>query len=106
MANSKQSPVWVSGLGIVSAIGQGREAYFHALLEGRHNFHYMQREGRNFSTTLSTKESFIGAEISAFEQSMDVDCRNMSLSAQPPYMPSKRHGPTPISTIVTLIGLA
>lgn len=47
----------ITGLGVTSAIGQGKVAFVSALLGGRHAFGVMQRPGRQKGT------SFIGAEI-------------------------------------------
>ncbi|WP_309550702.1 beta-ketoacyl synthase N-terminal-like domain-containing protein [Rhizobium rhizogenes] len=54
----------VSGLGVVSAIGQGQTAFAAALLEGRHGFDLMQRPGRWLPQSDDTPAvSFLGAEI-------------------------------------------
>lgn len=57
MRNHNQSEIVITGLGITSAIGQGKAAFASALMQGRHAFGVMQRPGRQKET------SFIGAEI-------------------------------------------
>jgi malonyl-ACP decarboxylase len=51
--------VVVTGLGVTSAVGQGKPAFLSALMEGRHNFAVMQRPGRQ----APAGSSFLGAEI-------------------------------------------
>ena len=55
--NYGKSDLLISGLGITSAIGQGKTAFGSALMEGRHAFDVMRRPGRQKGT------SFLGAEI-------------------------------------------
>lgn len=52
------SKVAITGLGVTSSIGQGQEAFFSALLDGKSNFEIMKRPGRQ------KESSFLGAEIS------------------------------------------
>lgn len=59
MRNHNQSELLITGLGITSAIGQGKTAFSSALMQGQHAFGVMQRPGRQKGT------SFIGAEISS-----------------------------------------
>ncbi len=67
----KTSSVVVSGFGVISAIGQGKQAFTSALLEGRHCFDVMRRPGRQCPTdrvdeTLDAAQRpfpFLGAEI-------------------------------------------
>lgn len=47
----------ISGLGVLSAIGQGKKDFSSALLKGRHAFGEMKRPGRK------KEVSFVGAEI-------------------------------------------
>lgn len=47
----------ITGLGITSAIGQGKTAFTTALMQGHHAFGVMQRAGRQKGTT------FLGAEL-------------------------------------------
>lgn len=58
MRNHSQSELLITGLGITSAIGQGKTTFSLALMQGQHAFGVMQRAGRQKGT------SFIGAEIS------------------------------------------
>lgn len=57
MTNFSSSEVWVTGVGVTSAIGQGQEAFAEALFRGSHAFGIMQRQGRQ------KESSFIGAEL-------------------------------------------
>ncbi|KTT63894.1 polyketide beta-ketoacyl:ACP synthase [Pseudomonas oryzihabitans] len=57
MADCNGEGLLVAGLGVVSAIGCGQQAFLEALLEGRHAFSMMRRPGRQLDST------FIGAEI-------------------------------------------
>ena len=50
--------VVVTGMGVTSAIGQGKPAYLSALMQARHQFAVMQRPGRQCAET-----AFLGAEI-------------------------------------------
>lgn len=58
MRNFQRPEVIVSGLGVVSAVGQGKTAFVSALKDGCHKFDVMRREGRQKDT------DFIGAELS------------------------------------------
>jgi malonyl-ACP decarboxylase len=74
----KTSDIVISGLGITSAIGQGKEAFLKALLEGKSSFRIMKRQGRQ-------KESaFIGAEIDdlSISEHLRATIKRTSLSAQ------------------------
>lgn len=55
----------VTGLGVVSAIGQGRADFLEGLLAGRHAFGVMQRPGRQLpaGNASDAASAFIGAEI-------------------------------------------
>lgn len=53
------SELVITGLGVISAIGQGKAAFTSALMEGRQAFGVMNRPGRQKGT------SFLGAEIAA-----------------------------------------
>jgi malonyl-ACP decarboxylase len=57
MKNPKPSELLITGLGVTSAIGQGKSAVTSALLQGRQVFDVMQRPGRQKGT------AFLGAEI-------------------------------------------
>lgn len=58
MKNYSQNKLVITGIGITSAIGQGKTAFTKALMQGQSSFGIMKREGRQKDT------SFIGAEIS------------------------------------------
>lgn len=67
----------VTGMGVISAIGQGKEEYARALLEGRHAFDVMRRPGRQGVS------SFLGAEIPKIHDSINgYALRAASLSTQ------------------------
>ncbi|WP_025683542.1 beta-ketoacyl synthase N-terminal-like domain-containing protein [Paenibacillus maysiensis] len=57
MASSRPPELLITGLGVTSAIGQGKSDFTSALLAGRHAFGVMQRPGRQKGT------SFLGAEV-------------------------------------------
>jgi malonyl-ACP decarboxylase len=59
MQNPNPSELLITGLGVTSAIGQGKSAFTEALLQGRQVFSVMQRKGRQKGT------AFLGAEISS-----------------------------------------
>jgi malonyl-ACP decarboxylase len=69
----------ITGLGVISAIGQGKAEFASALMEGRHAFDVMRRPGRQKET------SFLGAEIASLifpENLSQRALRTASLSAQ------------------------
>src|SRR5437764_1164492 len=57
MKNPNPSELLITGLGVTSAIGQGKSAFTEALLQGRQVFGVMQRSCRQRET------AFLGAEI-------------------------------------------
>jgi len=57
MKNHNSSELFVTGIGVTSAVGQGKTAFTSALMQGRHAFGVLQRPGRQKET------SFLGAEI-------------------------------------------
>lgn len=66
MSDASRAPVVVTGIGVTSAVGQGKAAFLSALLEGRHRFGVMQRAGRQRPASTDDTEAstpFIGAEI-------------------------------------------
>ncbi len=68
MRKPESDALVVSGLGIVTAIGQGADAVTDALLAGRHGFGHLQRPGRQLPARdgqASSPAPFIGAEIPA-----------------------------------------
>ena len=58
MQSAKSLPV-VTGIGISSAVGIGKQAFTHALRTGTTNFHFMSRPGRQ------NDSQYIGAELPA-----------------------------------------
>jgi len=58
MPSASSPEIVVSGLGVTSAIGRGRDAFKRALMGGEHRFSVMQRPGRQHGDT-----RFLGAEI-------------------------------------------
>ena len=74
MRDIKGREILVTGLGVVTAVGQGKKAFTEALLQGRHAFGVMKRPGRQvpLSKAASDNDShhesrFLGAEISYLE---------------------------------------
>lgn len=57
MRNDGTSEIKITGIGVLTAVGQGKDAFLEALMEGRHAFDVMKRPGRQKGT------SFIGAEL-------------------------------------------
>ena len=87
MSISNTDGIFISGVGVSSAIGQGKDAFFSALINGETSFAYMKREGRQLPTTDSenTQAPFIGAEIATLnlpEVLTPALQRTASLSAQ------------------------
>lgn len=84
--------IYFSGLGITSAIGQGKHAFTQALVEGNHAFSIMHRPGRQSSLSLPRSQggqgetqAFLGAEIKNFsipERIPKAMLRTASFSAQ------------------------
>ncbi|MBL8149747.1 MAG: polyketide beta-ketoacyl:ACP synthase [Blastocatellia bacterium] len=60
----------ITGIGITTAIGQGKDSFVESLLAGKDSFGIMQRQGRQKAGL-----SFIGAEISNFTSSKRLDER-------------------------------
>lgn len=72
MQNHKPYELYITGLGVTSAIGQGKDDFISALLKGQHAFDVMQRPGRqcrlksdNGEDVPVLRSSFLGAEIDA-----------------------------------------
>ncbi|MCR8978415.1 beta-ketoacyl synthase N-terminal-like domain-containing protein [Brevibacillus laterosporus] len=62
MSSSKiynRNDIFITGIGVTAAIGQGQAAFTEALMQGQHSFDLMKRPGRQKGTT------FLGAEISS-----------------------------------------
>lgn len=69
----------ITGIGVISAIGQGKAAFSSALLAGKHAFDQMKRPGRQKET------AFIGAEIATLnepEESLNKRWGRASLTSQ------------------------
>lgn len=86
MPGCDPGPLVVSGIGVTSAIGQGRQAFIDALLDGEHRFATMKRPGRQFPHPDGKGTSpFIGAEIAELKMPAGIGpamLRNASWSAQ------------------------
>ncbi|QYF93468.1 polyketide beta-ketoacyl:ACP synthase [Massilia sp. PAMC28688] len=80
----------ISGLGVTSAIGQGRQAFSSALLAGEHRFDVMRRPGRQWPLAASGDAApqatrYLGAEIADLSLPPDLAhsmLRTASLSSQ------------------------
>ncbi|WP_186196089.1 beta-ketoacyl synthase N-terminal-like domain-containing protein [Burkholderia gladioli] len=90
MRSSERDEILVTGIGVVSAIGQGRQAFTEALLAGRHGFGVMRRPGRQLPDAEPARDAdappsgFLGAEIGTLDASaiLGAHQRKASLSAQ------------------------
>jgi len=85
MPASDRIDIAVSGIGITSAIGQGRAAFLQALMQGRHAFGVMGRPGRQLPQGSSTPSAFLGAEIASLAMPASLPpamLRTASFSAQ------------------------
>lgn len=67
MKNLDSCDVIVTGIGVASSIGVGRECFVSGLLQGNSRFGLMKREGRQFA-----ESGFIGAEICNFTLPSDM----------------------------------
>lgn len=64
MPGSEAESIVVTGIGVTSAIGQGRRAFIDALIAGEHRFAVMRRPGRQApGADGAGATAFIGAEI-------------------------------------------
>ena len=84
MKNYNPDEIFITGLGVTSAIGQGKAAFISALLQGQHAFAVMQRPGRQ-SPEAGDATAFLGAEILslAIPESLDQKVlRTASFSGQ------------------------
>lgn len=86
MRSSERDEILVTGVGVVSAIGQGRQPFIDALLDGRHAFGVMRRPGRQLPDDAGAgpAPAFFGAEIDsiALPPMLDAHRRTASYSAQ------------------------
>jgi malonyl-ACP decarboxylase len=81
----KRHDLVISGIGVTSAVGQGREAFTAALLAGEHRFATLQRPGRQLPAPQEGDLPFIGAEIGELAMPADIPhhlLRTASFSAQ------------------------
>jgi len=60
----------VTGIGVTTAVGQGRDRFLEALLAGRHAFGVMSRPGRQHASS-----AFLGAEIAQLELPASVPAK-------------------------------
>ena len=70
MKRSEASDVLITGVGVTAAIGQGRDAFVEALLQGAHRFDVLSRPGRQLPSAAEAvggiaPPPFIGAELPA-----------------------------------------
>ncbi|AJX25007.1 polyketide beta-ketoacyl:acyl carrier protein synthase [Burkholderia pseudomallei] len=86
MRSSERDEILITGVGVVSAIGQGRQPFIDALLDGRHAFGVMRRPGRQLPDDAGAgpAPAFFGAEIDsiALPPMLDAHRRTASYSAQ------------------------
>ena len=93
MPSPSRHDIAISGVGVTSAIGQGKAAFLAALLEARHRFDTMRRAGRQQPLPVATAQAqppqqapgFLGAEIESLSMPSSIaPCllRNASFSAQ------------------------
>lgn len=78
-ANWNQPDLVITGIGVATAIGQGKEALTAALMAGRHGFDVMKRPGRQKNT------AFLGAELPSLKLPQRFTprlLRNLSLTGQ------------------------
>lgn len=66
MTNRRRDDLFVTGVGVTTAIGQGQAEFTTALLEGRSCFGVMQRPGRQYVVQGRQSSQFLGAEIGSF----------------------------------------
>lgn len=80
------SALVVGGVGIISSLGQGKNAFLSGLLEGRQHFDYLRRPGRQRPGATGEDETpFLGAEISTLTLPTSINVsllRSASFSAQ------------------------
>lgn len=63
----EQDELLITGLGIITPIGQGADNVTSAILSGAQNFSLMKREGRQYTDSEGQSSCFIGAEIPSLE---------------------------------------
>ncbi|MFT4924761.1 MAG: malonyl-ACP decarboxylase [Phenylobacterium sp.] len=86
MMPDNQAKIVVTGLGVTSAIGQGKDAFTAALLQGQHQFEVMKRPGRQQPDAADGEgTAFLGAEIANLVMPASAprhELRTASLSTQ------------------------
>ncbi len=89
MRNPDSSDLVISGVGVTSAIGQGKAAFTASLLAGEHRFGVMQRAGRQRpegnDPAVSPAQSYLGAEIAGLTMPASISkslLRTASLTGQ------------------------
>ena len=88
MSKMSSDPVCITGVGITSAIGQGKEDVMSALYNAEHRFGYMQRPGRQLPSQKGQEangQGFIGCEIQDLIMPESIAkslLRNTTLTAQ------------------------
>ena len=78
MKKNQWSDFCITGVGVISSIGQGTEKFFDALIKGKSKFDILQRPGRQINDL-----SFLGAEIPDLDFPVDFPkklIRNASFS--------------------------
>jgi malonyl-ACP decarboxylase len=71
------SEVGITGLGVTSAVGQGKSAFIAALMQGKQSFDVMRRPGRQRDT------AFLGAEISSLSYPDCLPARTIRSNSLP-----------------------
>ncbi|MDQ4039343.1 MAG: polyketide beta-ketoacyl:ACP synthase, partial [Actinomycetota bacterium] len=83
---TERRDVVVTGLGVTTAVGQGRDDFVAALLDGRHEFGVLARPGRQVPAgDGDTATEFLGAELGEPAMPEHVTARTLraaSLSAR------------------------
>ncbi|WP_045825691.1 beta-ketoacyl synthase N-terminal-like domain-containing protein [Teredinibacter turnerae] len=87
MKNFADNHVAISGIGLTTALGQGKESILPRLYNGEHNFSIMTREGRQLPPGIQHQSipPFLGAEIKSLVLPPSISThlvRNLSLSAR------------------------
>lgn len=81
------SALVVGGIGIISSLGQGKNAFLSGLLEGRQSFGFLRRPGRQRPGDAEENQQspFLGAEIPTLSLPSTINSsllRNISFSSQ------------------------
>lgn len=84
MRSADPSALAISGVGITSAIGQGRAAFLAALLEGRHAFATMRRPGRQLPVPPGPEAGDAAAEAPDAGGFLGAEIADLALPASLP----------------------